>query len=84
MCYFSNEEKRKIQKGRFEENDLERIADLTYFYISPRSFLRDGMDWRNETFREYAKRTHYAWNLFRKIFSSKKYTDRRLNYSINN
>lgn len=65
-------------------NKRSSVVESTYFYISPRSFWREDMDWRNETFREYSKRTHYAGTLFREIFSQKKYTDRRLNYNINN
>ncbi|MDR0865463.1 MAG: radical SAM protein [Candidatus Symbiothrix sp.] len=65
-----------------EENKSSSIMEAVYCYLSPRSFWQEDMDWRNETFREYSKRTHYASHLFKMIFSKKQYPKNSLNYDI--
>ncbi len=66
-----------------EENKTSSIIDAAYCYISPKYFWQDDMDWQNETFRQYSKRTKYTCLLFKDIFSKKKYTSGKLNYDIN-
>jgi len=66
-----------------KSNKSSSVFESTYCYISPRTFGHTDMDWRNETFRQYAQRTAYASMLFRKIFSKNKLTDTKLNYDIN-
>jgi len=64
-----------------KKNKSNSIFDSVYCYISPRYFWQN-IDWQNETFRQYAKRTHYASLLFKNIFSQKKPTEDKLNYDI--
>ena len=63
-------------------NKSSSIVNEMYWYISPKAFGK-GIDWRNETFRQYCKRTHYAMQLFKNIFSKKNFRDDKLNYEIN-
>ncbi len=63
-------------------NKSSSVMDMVYWYINPRSF-GNGIDWRNETFRQYCKRTHYSRNLFKNIFAKKQFRDNQLNYEIN-
>lgn len=66
-----------------KKNRSSSIMDSIYCYISPRNFFQDDFDWRNETFREYSRRTSYASKLFWGIFKKKKLMDNFLNYDIN-
>lgn len=62
-------------------NKNSGIIEATYWYISPRTF-GSGVDWRNETFQQYCKRTHYATYLFKSIFLKKQFLEDKLNYEI--
>jgi MoaA/NifB/PqqE/SkfB family radical SAM enzyme len=62
-------------------NKNSSIVNSMYCYISPRYFWKE-MDWRNETFREYSKRTHYAMRLFKNVFAKKQLRYNKLNYDI--
>jgi len=64
-----------------KKNKSNSILDSVYCYISPNYFWRD-IDWRNETFKQYAQRTHYASFLFKNIFSQNKSTENKLDYDI--
>jgi MoaA/NifB/PqqE/SkfB family radical SAM enzyme len=64
-----------------KENKSSSIISTMYWYISPRTF-GEGVDWRNETFRQYCKRTHYASRLFKNAFSMKRLSNDKLNYEI--
>lgn len=66
-----------------KENTSSSVVDSTYCYISPTSFWDSDMDWRNETFRQFSKRTGYASILFKRIYSKKELTNTKLNYDIN-
>lgn len=68
---------------KMKENRSSSIMDSTYCYISPRCFFHSDLDWHNETFRQYAKRTKYAKRLFKQIFSKKQYSSKHLGYEIN-
>ena len=63
-------------------NKSSSIVESMYCYISPQSFW-NGIDWRNETFKQYSKRTHYGFRLFKNIFWQKKFRNDKLNYEIN-
>jgi MoaA/NifB/PqqE/SkfB family radical SAM enzyme len=65
-----------------KENKNSHIVASIYCYISPSYFWND-IDWRNETFRQYSKRTRYASRLFKAVFSRKQFRNDRLNYDIN-
>jgi MoaA/NifB/PqqE/SkfB family radical SAM enzyme len=63
-------------------NKSSGVMNMVYLHISPRNF-GDGVDWRNETFKQYCKRTHYTKHLFKKIFAKKEFSNNQLNYDIN-
>jgi len=63
-------------------NESSSILEAMYWYISPKAFGKN-VDWRNETFRQYCKRTHYSSRLFKGIFSKKQFSNNQLNYEIN-
>ena len=64
-----------------KKNKSNSIFDSIYCYISPTYFWRN-INWRKETFKQYAKRTHYASLLFKNIFSQNQSEEDKLNYDI--
>ncbi|MBN1463891.1 MAG: radical SAM protein [Paludibacteraceae bacterium] len=72
-----------ILDEKAKENTSSSVVESTYCYISPKSFWDSDMDWRNETFRQFSKRTGYASILFKRIYSKKELTNTKLNYDIN-
>ena len=67
-------------------NETSFIFDYTFCYVSPKSFWKDGFDWRNESFNNYSKKIGWGKQLLLNVFKSKKQLNafhNRLNYEIN-
>ncbi|GAA4940354.1 hypothetical protein GCM10023314_11460 [Algibacter agarivorans] len=66
-------------------NDSSFIYDYTFCYVSPTSFWKDGFNWKEESFNDFAKKIGWGNQLFMNIFKSKKELislTNRLNYEI--
>jgi len=59
------------------------IRDYTYCYISPNYFWRPDMNFRKETFDQFADRTGWAKEIWRNIFTSKKRLSNLKNEALN-
>ena len=46
----------------------KEVKNFSYGYISPKTFIHDDFDWRNETFNQFSKRTHYSFKLLKSLF----------------
>jgi len=71
-------------KNKFNPNSI--IFQYSFCYISPRSFWKEGFDWKNESFNEFSKRVGWKNEIFSNIFKSKKQLEsltNHLNYEIN-
>lgn len=67
-------------------NESSFIFDYTFCYISPKTFWKDGFDWKNETFNQFTKRINWDKRLLSNVFKSKnelKAFQNKLNYEIN-
>lgn len=69
-----------------EVNETSFIFDYTFCYVSPKSFWKEGFDWRNDSFNNYSRKIGWSKQLFLNVFRSKKQLNafhNRLNYEIN-
>lgn len=67
------------------QNESSFIFDYTFCYVSPNSFWKDGFNWRETSFNDFAKEIGWGKVLFSNIFRSKsklKSLSDRLNYEI--
>ena len=46
------------------------LAPEVVVYLSPQDLSKQGFDWRNESYREYCKRTRWSQSLIKKVFTS--------------
>ena len=46
------------------------LAPEVVVYMSPQDLSKQGFDWKNESYREYCKRTHWSRTLIKKVFTS--------------
>jgi hypothetical protein len=46
------------------------LAPEVVVYLSPLDLSKQGFDWRRESYRDYAKRTHWSRALLKKVFTS--------------
>jgi len=65
------------------KNERSTIRDYTYCYISPNNFWRPDMDFRSETFDNYAQRTEWAKELWQNVFAPKKKLSTLKNEALN-
>jgi MoaA/NifB/PqqE/SkfB family radical SAM enzyme len=45
------------------------LAPEVVVYLSPQDLSKQGFDWRNESYREYCKRTRWSRTLIKKVFT---------------
>jgi len=67
------------------ENTDGSVFESTFLYISPRSLWEDDFDLQKDNYDLYAKRTHLAMKLFKKIFMPKRKSlmgNKQMNYEI--
>ena len=65
------------------KSEQSTIREYTYCYISPNYFWRPDMDFRKETFDQFAKRTGWAKEIWSNIFASKKKLSTLKNEALN-
>jgi len=46
------------------------LAPEVVVYLSPQDLSKQGFDWRNESYRDYCKRTRWSRTLIKKVFTS--------------
>ena len=46
------------------------LAPEVVVYMSPQDLSKQGFDWKNESYRQYCKRTHWSRILIKKVFTS--------------
>ena len=46
------------------------LAPEVVVYLSPQDLSKHGFDWRNESYRDYCKRTRWSRTLIKKVFTS--------------
>lgn len=71
-------------KSQINESSL--IFDYTFCYVSPKSFWKEGFNWKEESFNKFSKKIGWSKQLFSNIFKSKKALktmQNKLNYEIN-
>lgn len=56
----------KFEKAGSKEKEIKNFA---YGYISPRTFIHNDFNWRNETFNQFSKRTGYSFSLLKNLFN---------------
>lgn len=62
-------EPEKFEKAGTKEKEIKNFA---YGYISPRTFIHNDFNWRNETFNQFSKRTGYSFQLLKSLFNREK------------
>jgi MoaA/NifB/PqqE/SkfB family radical SAM enzyme len=69
------------------KNNSSYLKPYTYCYVSPSSFWKEDFDWKNETYRQWKRRTGWQNKIFNNIFISLDKLDvpnrNMLNYEIN-
>jgi len=67
-------------------NDSSYLIPYTYFYISPKFSWKDDYNWREETFADWKKRSHWNLELLKNVFMSRESLDKTnrnmLNYTV--
>jgi len=63
-----------LEPDKFEESESngKEIKNFAYGYISPKTFIHNDFDWRNETFNQFSKRTGYSFQLLKSLFNKEK------------
>jgi MoaA/NifB/PqqE/SkfB family radical SAM enzyme len=68
------------------DNNSSYLMPYTYCYVSPKYYWKDDFNWREESFSQWKKRTHWNKILLKNIFKSKKELEKpnrnMLNYSV--
>lgn len=62
-------EPEKFGKAGTKEKEIKNFA---YGYISPRTFIHNDFDWRNETFNQFSKRNGYSFQLLKSLLNREK------------
>lgn len=68
-----------------KKNESSFVYDYTFCYVSPKSFWKEGFNWREETFNDFSKKIGWSTTLLRNAFKSKselKSLSDHLNYEI--
>jgi MoaA/NifB/PqqE/SkfB family radical SAM enzyme len=54
-----------------QENESKEMKSFSYIYISPKMFFHPEFNWKNETFNQFSRRTHYTFELCKDLFLKK-------------